>query len=131
MIGTLGPVVFEASSDLVRTFSDLSRSGQADWQEHKRIGRKGLLEFAGPGLEEISFSMRFDVFLGLNPRKEIDGLRELRDTGEVCTLILAGQPLGDFALTSLSESWGRVDHRGNLLMAEVQVSLKEYADAKT
>jgi len=128
VIGIFGSVVFETSSDRVRTFADFKRSGEARYGEHGRIGRKGILEFLGPGIEQISFSMLFSVSLGLNPRTEIDRLRDLRDAGEVETLILGGKPLGDFVVTSLSETWKRMDNAGRLLAAETAVTLKEYPD---
>lgn len=128
MIGIFGSVVFETSSEKVRTFSDFKRSGEAEYGEHSRIGRKGILEFLGPGLDQITFSMLFTVSLGVNPREEIDKLRDLLNGGETETLILGGKPLGDFVVTSLSETWKRMDNAGRLLAAETSVTLKEYPD---
>lgn len=128
MVGTLGPVVFEASADKVRTFFDMTRSGEAKYAEHDRIGQKGLLEFRGPGLDQVSFTMSFNVAFGVNPRREIESLRTLRDTGLAETLILAGEPLGDFVVLSIEETWRRIDNRGNLLVADAAVVVKEYVD---
>lgn len=128
MIGTLGPVVFETSSDKVRTFFDFVRSGEAKYGEHSRIGEKDLLEFLGPGLDTVKFSMRFNVALGVNPRQEIQKLRELRDSGAVETLILAGAPLGNFVVIALEETWSRIDNLGNLLVADIAITAKEYID---
>lgn len=128
MIGTLGDVTFEASNNLVRTFTDFQRSGgDPQYAEHQRIGAKSLLEFVSPGLDSISFKMQFSVEMHTNPREEIELLRTIRDGGIVSTLILDGVPLGDFVITGLSEEWSRVDNTGFLRAAEVSVNLKEYA----
>ena len=74
MIGTLGDAVFQASTDKVYTFQGLGRSAPGRYQQHDVVGQKPVLEFIGPGLEQISFDMRFDVGLGINPIAEIDKL---------------------------------------------------------
>ncbi len=66
MIGTFGDVTFEVSSDKVRTFSDMKRSGSSRLASHDLIGRKPLLEFGGPGLETLTFNMALSAFLGLD-----------------------------------------------------------------
>ena len=128
MIGTLGDVTFEASSSLVRTFTDFQRSGgDPQYAEHQRIGRKSLLQFVSPGIDTVSFKMSFSAERGLNPRREIETLRTIRDSGAVNTLILDGAPLGDFVITSLTEEWKRLDNHGFLLSADLSVTLREYA----
>lgn len=125
MIGTLGNAVFEASTDKVYTFNGLSRSGQARYEEHKVVGKKPVLELIGPGLEQISFSMRFDVRLGINPIAEIDKLREARDEGAVVSMTIGGKFLGDWIIEDVGDSWERTDNKGNVLVATVQITLKE------
>jgi phage protein U len=127
MIGTLGDVVFESSTDRVRTYNSLSRSGSTRYQEHEIAGRKPLIEFIGPGLEEVSFTMRLDVALGINPLREIERLRHYRDNGNILTLVIAGKFQGDWVLESLSEEWKNQDRQGRLLVAIAQCKLKEVA----
>ena len=95
MIGTLGDVVFETSSEKIRTFDGMKRSGSARWATHDIMAHKPVLEFLGSGMEQISFSMRFDVSLGINPAAELETLRGLRDAGEASQLILNGKPIGE------------------------------------
>lgn len=40
MIGTLGAIVFQASTEVVMTFKELSRSGQARIHKHMVISQK-------------------------------------------------------------------------------------------
>lgn len=125
MIGTLGNAVFQASADKVYTFFGLGRSSNARYEEHAVIAQKPVLELIGPGLEQISFSMRFDVALGINPIEEINRLREARDTGAVLPLTIGGNFLGDWVIEGISEDWRNIDSQGKLLVAIVQVSIKE------
>ena len=128
MIGTYGPVTFTASADLLRTFNNLSRKGPARYAEHNTLNGKPRLEFIGPGLDSITFDMRFDVQYGLNPRQEIERLRTIRDAGEYYSMVLAGQPLGRFVIEDVGEDWRRMDGQGRLLVAGVSVSMKEYVE---
>ena len=128
MIGTLGEVVFEVSASKVKTFDSMKRSGSGRWATHEIIGQKPVMEFLGPGIEQISFNMRFDVFLGINPSDELVVLRQMRDAGEAVTLILEGQPVTDnlWVIESLSEDYPAIDNTGRILIANVDVNLKEY-----
>lgn len=127
-IGTLGNVAFEVSIDKIRTFDDFRRRGSARWGIHDVIGKKPVPEFIGPDLEKIRFSMQFSAAHGLNPRVEINKLRDLRDKGEPQELIVGGAPVGEnlWIIEELSDHWRRLNNQGALLFAEVDVELKEY-----
>lgn len=126
MFGVLGPVVFEASASLVRTWRDAKRSGSARWAEHAVHLGKPVPEFLGPGLDDIAFDVRFDAAYGVVPRDELRQLRQLRDAGEVLQFTIGGELVGDYTLRDLSEQWTVFDARGVLQIAVVAVSLKEY-----
>ena len=125
MIGTLGDVVFEVSEDRVRTFIELSRSGAARLHEHMVVSQKPRLEFLGPDIDSIILPMRFDVAQGINPIVEINALRDYRDQGQRLALVIGGKFLGDFAIERITETWERMDNRGNLLVASISVNLLE------
>jgi phage protein U len=128
-IGSFGHIVFETSADRIRTWSKFGRTGKVRFAEHAVHGEKPVLEYIGPGLEEISLQVRFDATLGVNPEKEIAALRELRDAGTAQQLIIGKDPLGRFAIASLEEDWQLVDNQGLLLVAIVSLTLKEDAHA--
>ena len=69
--------------------------------------------------------MRFDVRLGINPIAEIDKLREARDEGAVVSMTIGGKFLGDWIIEDVGDSWERTDNKGNVLVATVQITLKE------
>lgn len=125
MIGTLGDIVFEVSSERVRTFESLSRTGNARYQQHDVISTKPVLEFIGLGIDAISLSVRLDAGLGVNPVKEMTQIRDYMRAGERLPLIIGGRLLNDFVIEQVDETWERVDNRGNPIIIKATLSLKE------
>lgn len=127
IIGYLGDIVFSVSKNLVRTFDSFNRSGFARWATHEVVGDKPLLEFLGPGVEEISFEMQLSTSLGVTPEEELAKLRALRDDGKPAMLIINGEVVGDhdWAVEALTETvtyWGK---GGKMLSAKASATLKE------
>jgi phage protein U len=128
MIGTFGDVVFTASSDKVNTFDNLQRSTAARWAIHEPHLGYPVPEYLGPGQDSITFTMRFDVTLGVNPREEMDRLLTYARIGYASELTIGGKGLGvgQWYVESVGQTWTVVDNRGNLLAGTVDVTLKEY-----
>ncbi|MDD4599615.1 hypothetical protein SDC9_04133 [bioreactor metagenome] len=128
MIGSYGDVVFETSANLIRTFNGFKRQATARTATHEIIGKKPVTEFIGPGLEQISFSMRLDASMGITPVDELARLRNMRDQGITAQLIVNDQPITDneWLIESLSEDWTHIDNNGRLVIANVDIALKEY-----
>lgn len=128
MIGNLGPVVFVVSENTMRTFSEFARSSTGRHSVHEILGKKPKSQYIGPGLDTVSFTMRFDVSFGINPRKELDALTELDRQGKAMPLIIGGKGLGTalWVITALNQTWDRIDNRGNVLVATANISLQEY-----
>nr|WP_305146908.1 phage tail protein [Cloacibacillus evryensis] len=113
---------------MVRTFSDLQQKSAARYAEHEVIGKKPVLEFLGPGLEEISFKVQLLSSLGVDPDKEIKVLQEMRDAGEVGQLIFGETKIGKFVITDLSASEGPRDKQGAPTWIEAEINIKEYIE---
>lgn len=130
MIGYLGEVVFEVSQHQVKTFGDLRRQASVRLASHDLIGRKPLLEFTGPALESLSFSMTLSSFLGVDPVEEVKVLREIRDQGLAVSFVLDGTPQGEglWLLEGLEETWRYIDNNGVPRVIECSLSLKEYIE---
>lgn len=115
----------------VLTFDGMQREGAGRWATHEIIGqdRKPVLEFIGPDLESLSFSIILSVFLGVDPLTEIKKLRLLRDTGAICDFVIGGASLSinQWVIKSLSEQHKAYDGSGKLLLATANLSLLEYA----
>ena len=95
MIGSFGDVVFEVSTDIVRTFRDMQVQRSAKFSEHAIHGGKALLEFTGLSPASMSLSIRLDAGLGVNPKEELDTLRNILNNHEAVPFFLDGEPQGD------------------------------------
>ncbi|MGG3322355.1 phage tail protein, partial [Brevibacillus centrosporus] len=93
-LGNLGPVVFVATHETLRTFQDFTRSSASRYADHEILGKKPKSQWIGPGLDTISFSMAFDALYGLNPRKELNQLVELERAGKALPLAIGGVGIG-------------------------------------
>lgn len=127
-IGTFGGLSFAVSSNKVSTFDDLKWDTSAAYATHDRHLQPDLLEFLGPDPEQITFKMKFSVFLGVNPLKSVNDLRRMVREGTVERLVIGGRVYGDYkwAITKVSSAMKTFDNRGNCWAAEVTVTLKEY-----
>lgn len=128
IVGSFGDVIFEAKTTRAQTFDNLQRSGSSKWTEHNILNYRPKMEFGGPDLEEMSFTMVLNAVRGVNPIDQIIKLRNMRDTGKNATFILGGESVSsnNWVITNLTEGHRSIDPHGNLILAEVSVSLKEY-----
>lgn len=129
IIGTLGDIVFTVTSKEVKTFSGMNYKTKARWSKHTRHLQDELLEFEGTESSEISFSMYFSVFLGVNPTAEIEKLLRAERAGQVMRLIVGRKIYGKYkwVIEETDKNLERFDNRGRLLVARVNITLKEYA----
>lgn len=123
MIGTLGTVVFEASSESIRTFNGLSITRTARFATHELYNQRPVVEYLGEALETATFTVRFDVSAGLNPREELAGLKAILDSGQPNDLIIGDANMGSFVLESITETHRVIDGTGMLLVADVSLNL--------
>ena len=128
MIGALGDVVFEVAIPKIHTFDDLNFSYSAKYSEHAIHNKKGILEFTGLGAGTASFKMTFDAHLGVNPEEELDKLHEMLEQHEAVPFILDGKIQGRsrWVIESLDEAHKIIDNTGALIVAEVNIKLREY-----
>lgn len=125
MIGTLGAIVFEVSSEKVLTFDGLSRNRGANYHKHQVILEKAKLEFLNPNLDTISLPIRLDIFMGVNPIDEINKIGLYVYEGHRLPLIIGGRFFGYFVIESTSETFKRIDNLGNIIVADINLSLLE------
>ena len=127
-IGSFGDLVFSVSDKTVRTFDSMSWDFSADYATHDRHIKADLLEYIGPSIETISFSMVFSVFLGVNPLKEIRRLRNMVQSGYAQRLVIGGKVYGSYkwVMQKGTVDLKRFDRQGELWAASARVTLKEY-----
>lgn len=126
MIGSFGGIVFRVSSDTVKTFTDLNRNVQGRYSEHDVIGKKPVVEFLGPALDEISFTIYLSASLGVNPSEMIDRAFAIVSNGDNYNFILGGRNFGKFNMISASTAYEIITNSGGVVSAKIDVSLKEY-----
>ena len=129
LVGCMADIPVVVSSRYIRTFDDYSRSSSGRWAQHDIIGDKPVLEYLGPDVEKISFTMQLRADQGISPARELKKLRRLRDNGKVFPLVIGGSMVTNnmWVLESIDESvsfWGKA---GSILSVKVNVTLKEYA----
>ena len=125
-LGTLGDLVFEVSSNRVRTYDGATLNSSARWEEHDVIGSKPRLEFIGPGLRQMTLTVRLDAQHGTAPEAEAEALRQAVETGERRPLLIGGVPRGYWVVQEISESWRHIGPNGAAAVIELDLTLKEY-----
>ncbi|RXZ84578.1 phage tail protein [Paenibacillaceae bacterium] len=128
MIGTFGPLVFVASEKKIRTFDNFQRSSSARWAVHDIHLAQPKPEYLGPGQDQITFSIRFDVRYGMKPRNELSRLTKYCNEGRIERLIIGGVPIGakSWYISAISQQWTSLDNRGKLLVGGADITLQEY-----
>ena len=116
----------------VLTFDNMQREGAGRWATHEIIGQdqKPVLEFIGPDLETVTFSVLLLTVFGVDPESELQKLRQIRDEGIVCEFLIGSSAAKrqTWALTKLSEAHRTYDNAGRLLAASVNITLMEYVE---
>ena len=128
-IGNFGNlIVFETSDSRILNFNNFQRTVSASWKSHERIGKKPLSEFAGPELQEITFSVTLNAQYGIQPRKVLENLEKAVETGQVEFLIIGAAKIGKnrWKIVKMSEAWETILNRGELLKATVNLTMEEY-----
>ena len=130
MVGSLGEVVFDVSSESILTFDGMQYSHSAKYSEHSIIGRKGLLEFTGFSAATLSFTITLNAELGIDPKEQLDRLKEIFYNHEAVLFILNGEPQGEnlWVIESLNEKHDDISRIGISNYIEVSLSLKEYLE---
>ena len=130
MIGSIGDVTFETSSQRIRTLFDMKRTGAVRLAQHERMNEKAITEFVGKGLENMSFSMQLARYMGVDPDKEAERLREYRDNGTPLLFMLNNKVVGEnkWLIESISEEVERFGRDGEILLMNVELSLSEYVE---
>lgn len=129
-LGTFGDVVFSVGMNGSQieafTFDGFSRDGKANYAKHNVHGKKQLLEFTGLEADAISFSVRLDVALGIDPIEQIKRFKQIKDDCIVGALIIGGYVFGEFVLDDFKENWKQIDGKGRLTVAIIDLKLTEY-----
>lgn len=126
MIGIFAGISFTVSEGQVQTFQNMSRDTSARWTSHEVIGEKPKQEFLGPDLDGGSFTLHLTAWRGVNPLQLAEQLQKFCLNGEYANLIIGGRNMGKYLIESIGETYEIITNRGEIISANVDVSLKEY-----
>lgn len=124
-LGSYGDVIFEVSSDLVRTFEAFRRETSASYAVHETVSGKPSLEFTGKNLDRIEMTMKFNAQCGVNPEEEDQRLRDLAHKGEAHPVILGDKVYGNFVIENVDGD-SQYFIKGGFRVIEVNIRLIEY-----
>jgi len=124
-IGSLGDIVFEVSSDFVRTPNDFQRSVSARFETHYVQGAKPRLEYLSEELDSFSMSIRLVEMGGVDPELDFERLANLCRNGVVVPFMLAGVRFGNVVIEKCTEKWRGKGEFGPFCI-DVALELKEY-----
>lgn len=126
--GTMGDVLFMASSLYTHTFSDFSRDTSGRWAEHEIIGSKPVSEYLGPNTDKVRFKIHLSADLGISPDMAAKKLRRMCERGQVFAVVIGGRPLSNelWSLETVGESKEYYDGWGQTVAATMDVTLREY-----
>lgn len=126
-LGLLGMIPFVCSSSVVMTFKDLQVERSDRWATHEVIGQKPKLEYIGPQLLQVSFSIHLNSALGVTPLAALVALREMMELHEPQRLMIGPDYMGKFIIESMSENRKHHSGLGICVSADVTINLREAA----
>lgn len=130
VVGRFGSLNFICSRKKLQTFSQLERSRDIRYAQHDLIGKMPMLEFVGYGLYKTSFSMRFDLTLGVSPYDCLEKLKRMMENKQYKWLVVGEKFYGRYIIESIAEEHKAFLPDGTLLAVEVKLNLIEWSRGK-
>ena len=130
VIAYFGSERFVVSNKQAMPFSNFQRQTAGRYDSFNRIGKKPLTDFTGPGLDTISFTVKLNASLGIEPRSVLDHWAALADAGTVNVLVVGGKVVGSnlWLLKTASQTWATIDGNGRVLSATMDLTFEEYVE---
>lgn len=127
-VGSMGSVVFNASSRRVFTIDNFKQNISINVASHDIIGQKPVLEMTGLASDEITFDILLRKQGNISPQKKLKELRSMCDTGKVFPFLLGGKPVSDnyWMLTNIGATTNYFGKGGEMISIGLSVTLKEY-----
>ena len=127
-VGVLGDIVFQVSSNVIKTLDNLQWSGSARYGEHSRHLTNALTEFTGIDPDTMSFDMELSVYLGVDPMAELVKIWTYERSGKPLSLVVGERAYGKYKWTIKSHKikMRTYDKKGNVTGTSVSVDLLEY-----
>jgi phage protein U len=125
-IGSLGSIVFEASTNKVHSFNSLTKTSKSKYAEHEIIHGKPKLAYIGKELDEYNMEIALKKSLGVDPESAVSALEQYKADGEVVVLMLGTIVKGQVVITNLKTDYRHIDNNGVVHTINASLTLKEY-----
>jgi len=127
-IGNWGPYLkFETSDKRILIFNGFKRDFGVRTTLHQTIGGKPLVELLGSNLQAITFTIKVIATRGMSPKKLEKKLINYMAAGVIAPLVIGRRNICSKAMiTAVSESFGVVLQKGELLSAQFDITMTEY-----
>lgn len=112
----------------MQSFDGMKWNTSINVEEHKRQGKKPLLEVTGKNSDEITMEIYFMAQYGVNPWKKLLLLRKYNLEGKVFPLGIGGRRVGSFKwlITNVSNDLKTFYKNGKVTEVMASVTFKEY-----
>ena len=126
-VGSFCGILFQVSTRQVLTFKNLSRKAKARYHTHDILGATSKLEFVGTEPINITLEIQLLKQLGAPVQQVLETLREVTAAGIADYLIIGNENIGLFVIETVEESDYVFDGKGEVFMATVKLTLKQYS----
>lgn len=127
-VGNWGSAIkFQTSDQKILTFNKMKRKASVQTSKHNMINGKPKVEFHGPDLQSITFTIELNALLGVKPKKIESKLIKNLNNGTIAPLVIGGKSICRKAmLTGLSSSYNIVLKKGEIFSMNIDVTMTEY-----
>lgn len=135
-VGRFGDIKFyvktEDGAPKGLSFSDYGWNSSATYEEHKRAGHKGQLEFIGPDLWTFTLNVKASALLGINPYTTHRFLREKERDGKAENLVIGGKRVtkNKWVITGIAATGSMFDTQGRAISLDLAITFTEYVGKK-
>lgn len=120
----LGSLVFSSGQSL----TGFNEQSGFSFAQHDIATGKPSLQAMGENLSQITLNIRVATHLGHNVSEIINKIDELLSSGEPQIFVFAnGTYQGDYVLTEKSVSVLKTNGKGDIIAADINISLLEYS----
>lgn len=130
MIGKYGDIVFETSDTRILNFKDLKISKSNRTTSHNILMKKPILEFLGPELDSITFTVNLNASLGINVNEEQNKWYKKIENAEAEELLIGNKKIGQnkWLTTSINETYNTILNNGQVYSLTLEIKLQEYVE---
>lgn len=101
IVGCLGDLIFQVSSDTVMTVSNFVESASTRYAIHQRHNNSACLEYTGMDPDQLTFDIELSEYLGVYPQSAINILWGYIRSGQPVSMVLGRTVYGKWRWVSL------------------------------